>query len=68
MSYYSRNDKVIWQEMRAIKKWAERNVKPNNKKAQPLRGAGNQKAAHIKGQKTDGKLCKQTFRPRWTSE
>ena len=31
MSHYGRNDRVIWQEMRAIKKWAERNVKPSNK-------------------------------------
>ena len=26
-----RNDRVIWQEMKTIKKWAERSVKPNNK-------------------------------------
>ena len=41
MSHYGRNDRVIWQEMRAIKKWAER------------RGVGNQKATHIKGQRTN---------------
>ena len=37
-------------------------------KAQPLRGAGNQKAAHKKGQKTDNRLSRQASRPRWTSE
>ena len=31
MSHYGRNDRVIWQEMREIKKWAERSVKPSNK-------------------------------------
>ena len=31
LSHYDRNDRVIWQEMKAIKKWAKRNVKPNNK-------------------------------------
>ena len=29
---------------------------------------GNQKAAHIKGQKTDSRLCKQASRPRRTTK
>ena len=37
-------------------------------KAQPLRGAGNKKTAHIKGQKMDGGLYRQAFRPRRTHE
>ena len=32
MSRYSRNDRVTWQEMKAIKKWVERNLKPSNNK------------------------------------
>ena len=32
-SYYSRNDRVIWQDMMTIKKWAERNIKPNTKES-----------------------------------
>ena len=31
LSHYSRNDKIIWQEMRAIKKWAKRNARPSIK-------------------------------------
>ena len=31
LSHYGRNDRVIWQEMRAIKKWAEGSVKSSNK-------------------------------------
>ena len=31
MSHYGRNDRVIWQEMRAMKKWVKRSIKPNNK-------------------------------------
>ena len=54
MSHYGRNDRVIWQEMRAIKKWAER------------RGVGNQKATHIKGQRTNDRLFRQVSRPRQT--
>ena len=69
MSHYSRNDRMIWQEMRAIKKWAERNVKlSNKKKAQSLRGSRNQKTAHIECQKTDNRLCRQASRPWQTSE
>ena len=45
MSYYSRNDKVIWQEMRAIKKWAERNVKPSKKKSLAPKGSGKPKSS-----------------------
>ena len=30
-SHYSKNDKVIWQNMMAIKKWAGRNIKPSIK-------------------------------------
>ena len=30
-SHYSRNDRVIWQDMMTIKKWAGRNVKPSIK-------------------------------------
>ena len=37
-------------------------------KAQPLRGARNKKTAHIKGQKIDGRLCRQASKPRRTSE
>ena len=43
MSHYSRNDRVIWQEMRAIEKWAKRNVKPSNKKGPTLKGSGKSK-------------------------
>ena len=28
-SHYNRNDRVIWQNMMAIKKWTGRNVKPS---------------------------------------
>ena len=52
--------------MGAIKKWAKKSVKPSNNNYQPLRGAGNQKAAHIKGQRTNSRLCRQASRPRWT--
>ena len=30
-SHYNRNDRVIWQDMMTIKKWAGRNVKPSIK-------------------------------------
>ena len=40
MSHYGRNDRVIWQEMRAIKKWAERSVKLNNNKGLAPKGSG----------------------------
>ena len=30
-SHYSRNDRTLWQNMMASKKWAGRNVKPNIK-------------------------------------
>ena len=30
-SHYGRNDRVIWQDMISIKKWAGRNVKPSIK-------------------------------------
>ena len=43
-SHYSRNDKGIWQNMMATKKWAERNVKPSIKGGP----AENRKAAHVK--------------------
>ena len=68
MSHYCKNDRVIWQEMGAIKKWAKKSVKPSNNNYQPLRGAGNQKAAHIKGQRTNGRLCRQASRPRKARE
>ena len=31
LSHYSRNDRIIWQDMMAIKKWAGRNTKPSIK-------------------------------------
>ena len=31
LSHYSRNDIIIWQEMRTVKKWAKRNVRPSTK-------------------------------------
>ena len=37
--------------MREITKWAKEIEGPSSNKAQLLRGAGNQKAAHIKGQR-----------------
>ena len=48
MSHYSRNDRVIWQEMRAIKKWAERNVKLSNKKSPIPKGIGKSKSSSHK--------------------
>ena len=30
-SHYSRNDRIIWQDMMTIKKWAGRNTKPSIK-------------------------------------
>ena len=30
-SHYSRNDRIIWQNMMTIKKWVGRNVKPSIK-------------------------------------
>ena len=38
MSHYSRNDRVIWQKMRAIKKWAEESINPSNKQISALKG------------------------------
>ena len=48
MSHYSRNDRVIWQEMRAIKKWAKRNVKLSNKKGPIPKGIGKSKSSSHK--------------------
>ena len=48
MSHYSRNDRVIWQKMRAIKKWAERNVKPNHKKSLAFKESGKSKSSSHK--------------------
>ena len=31
LSHYSMNDRIIWQEMRAIKKWVKRSVRPSIK-------------------------------------
>ena len=31
LSHYSKNDRVIWQDMMTIMKWAGRNVKPSIK-------------------------------------
>ena len=44
MSHYSINDREIWQEMRAIKKLAERNVKSNNKKSPTPNRSGKSKS------------------------
>ena len=43
MNHYSRNDKVIWQEIKAIERWVERNVKPSNKKGPAPKGSGKSK-------------------------
>ena len=43
MNHYSRNDRVIWQEIKAIERWAERNVKPSNEKGPALKGSGKSK-------------------------
>ena len=51
MSHYSRNDRVIWQEMRAIKKWVERNIKPSNNKGPTLKGSGKSKSSSHKRSK-----------------
>ena len=51
MSHYSRNDRVTWQEMRAIKKWAERNVKPSNNKGPAPKGSGKSKSSSHKKSK-----------------
>ena len=51
MSNYSRNDRVTWQEMRAIKKWAERNVKPSNNKGPASKGSGKSKSSSHKKSK-----------------
>ena len=53
MSHYSRNDKVIWQEMRVIKKWTERNVKSNNKKGLAPKGSGKSKSSSHKSSKNE---------------
>ena len=53
MSHYSRNDRVIWQEMRAIKKWAERNVKPSNNKGPTPKGSGKSKNSSHKRSKNE---------------
>ena len=52
MSHYGKNDRVIWQEIKAIERWVERNVKPSNKKGPAPKGSRKSKAAHIKGQRT----------------
>ena len=36
-SHYGRNDRVIWQDMMIIKKWAGRNVKPSIKGSPALK-------------------------------
>ena len=43
MNHYSKNDRVIWQEIKAIERWAERNVKPSNKKGPASKGSGKSK-------------------------
>ena len=53
MSHYSRNDKVIWQEMRVIKKWIERNVKSNNKKGPAPKGSRKSKSSSHKSSKNE---------------
>ena len=53
MSHYSRNDKVIWQEMRLIKKWTERNVKSNNKKGPAPKGSRKSKSSSHKSSKNE---------------
>ena len=52
MSHYSRNNRVTWQEMRAIKKWAERNIKPsNNKGPTPKRSGKSKSNSHKRSKK-----------------
>ena len=68
MSHYSKNDRVTWQEMRVIKKWAKRSVKPSNNKGPAPKGSGKSKSSSHKRSKTNGRLCRQAFRPRRTSE
>ena len=51
MSHYSKNDRVTWQEMRAIKKWAKRNVKPSNNKGPAPKGSGKSKSSSHKRSK-----------------
>ena len=51
MSHYGRNDRVIWQEMRAIKKWAERNVKPSKNKGPAPKGSRKSKSSSHKRSK-----------------
>ena len=53
MSHYGRNDRVIWQEIRAIKKWAERSVKFNNKQISALKGSGKSKTSSHKRSKNE---------------
>ena len=42
---------MTWQEMRAIKEWAERSVKLNNNKGLALKGSGKSKSSSDKRSK-----------------
>ena len=64
MSHYSINDREIWQEMRAIKKLAERNVKSNNKKSPTPNRSGKSKSNSHKRLKDERQIvqaCPQTM-------
>ena len=53
MNHYDRNDRVIWQEMGAIKKWAERSVKPSNKQISAPKESGKSKSSSHKRSKNE---------------
>ena len=69
MSHYSRSDRVIWQEIRVIKRCAKRNVKPNIKYSPTPQESGKSKSSsHKRSKKMDGRLCRQASRPQQTND
>ena len=61
MSHYSRNDRVIWQERRAIKKWAERNIKPSNNKGPTPKRSGKSKSNSHKRSKNERQAVQESL-------